>query len=200
MANYQKVIAVRHPLDRLYSMYVNKLVQDPGPGVDYQTRMGLPIALELRPKNKTKGLKRVTDITFHEFVTYLSRHPEMSKDIHLKKSADWCAMNVMDYDYFMKLETIDTDESIFIETILKEKQYKDYHLNKVSSNSEDGWAKNNFTKRMSVYNGLDKDVFDRIKGFYQIDMDLFGYTASMHENEALLECRIVNSTTNEVCC
>ena len=202
LANYQKVMAVRHPLDRLYSMYFNKLRQPPAKNApDYQKKFGLPIALALRPKGKTKGLKRVTDITFHEFVTYFSRHPEMARDIHLKKSADWCQMHVMDYDYFMKLETVDTDEKIFIENIMKEKQFKDFHLNKVSSNSQDGWAQNNFTKLMKAYNGLDKDVFNRVKSFYQIDMDLFGYDASMQDNkEAILQCRTVNSTTNSVCC
>ena len=72
-------------------------------------RRRLPIAIRLHSRDTTKGLKQVTDITILEFVTYFSRHPEISRDIHLKGSADWCQMNGMDYDYFMKLETVDTD-------------------------------------------------------------------------------------------
>ena len=74
----------------------------------------------------------------------------MGGDIHLKKSEEWCQLQNIEYDYFMKLETVDTDENLFIETIMGEKQYKMFHMNKVSNNSENGWATKNFTKVMSV--------------------------------------------------
>ena len=59
LANYFKVMAVRHPLDRLYSMYVNKLRQEPAKHApDYQRTFGKPIALEMRPKNQTRKPKQ----------------------------------------------------------------------------------------------------------------------------------------------
>ena len=51
------------------------------------------------------------------------------------------------------------------------------------------------------YKWLDKDVFNRVKSFHQIDMDLFGYDASMQDNEQeLIEWRMLTSTVKHVYC
>ena len=50
------------------------------------------------------------------------------------------------------------------------------------------------------YNDLESDVFKRIKKFYQTDLNLFGYDATMKDNKVTLECKIYDLITNETCC
>ena len=123
---YSKVLVVRHPLARIYSIYKNKVaLSEPSKNCKcypYQQYLAPKIAKAIRSGGATMNYPNCTvSVTFEEFAGYYAENPEMQKDRHLIPIAEQCDPCAIDYDYFLRLETGDTDQDFFLETLLQEK-------------------------------------------------------------------------------
>ncbi|XP_060078168.1 carbohydrate sulfotransferase 9-like [Ylistrum balloti] len=116
----QKFIIVRHPLERLYSGYVDKVFS---PNRFYWDVIGKHVVKTFRKKSKTKCGH---DVTFHEFLQYAA-HAETTganRDVHVLSLWKSCSPCHVKYDIIGKMETF-KDDIFYILDKLNLKPYKD---------------------------------------------------------------------------
>ena len=165
--SYLKFMIARHPFERLYSAYIDKII---------------PMA------NKKVMDKHVNNIlnlfhahfhegqvpTFHEFVQYLKT--PMSNDWHWKTIYDICQPCLIHYDHVFKTETLDQDSYQIIKSRLKP-----YHRGvKTRGNIVVGGCPMESLliqgKKMEGYNDIDDHDFQYLVDRYKADLDMFGYS------------------------
>lgn len=107
-----RLVLVRHPLDRLYSGYRDKFNPDKP---DYQSTFEPVVNLILNrylppdeDQIKTKYLKNAP-ISFHAFLNYIAATPEDKTDSHFRTIFNLCALCRIDYDYIIKVEDMKHD-------------------------------------------------------------------------------------------
>ena len=203
--SYTKVLTVRHPLARLYSFYKNKL-ESGGRSMKgekckpYQRFMGPKITKAMRPQARMNNLTCATDVSFAEFASYYAENPEIQRDRHLIPISAQCDPCSMDYDYILRLETGDSDQNFFLESLLREQTFEEndgaVHANAKSNHSESGWRNNNFIATMKQYKPINTDVLSKLTTIYERDFRIFGYSI---KNKSTMGCKITlpNGTT---CC
>ena len=104
LENYYKFLVVRHPLERLYSGYVDKLH---GSNKYYELQLGTKIVKLFRNKPSNSSLINGDDVTFDEFVKWVIltlNSKNMYKDPHWQTFTSLCHPCAISYDYIAKLE------------------------------------------------------------------------------------------------
>ena len=111
---YFRFMVARHPFERIYSAYKDKLVvgSTPKKKVNYGRQI-----LKMFRKNITKEQWKTGDgVTFREFVRFLNiRRP---KDSHFVPIEDNCFPCLINYDYIMKTETMEGENEYIIDRFL----------------------------------------------------------------------------------
>ena len=158
--NYKKLIVVRHPLERLISAYLAKIYEEK---VDYPKA---PYQAEVLPfvKKHRKNAKN-TDITFEEFMLFVTNSSKGRNNEHWKPYDSLCHPCDMQYDIIGKLETIEEDSERFLRMIgAPEQLHYPYRKKRVQT---------------PVYESYKKNVTSEIKigllKYYGVDFDMFGY-------------------------
>ena len=110
---YLKFIIVRHPFDRLLSVYRDKFI---GNETEFTAGIAVGIFQEMRGWNETHAVQVAQGTerpSWEEFVTYMSRHHQIStvhtKNRHWTRQVELCYPCTVKYDRILKLETIDND-------------------------------------------------------------------------------------------
>ena len=207
LKEFYKIVGVRHPLSRLHSMFVNKIL-DRNRGCKWFNKyrtMATNIINETRPlneeqtKNNTNSKPCPNDVTFLEFLTYTGKHPDdILTNHHLKSVFDLCLPCFIDYNTLFKLETADTDQTFLVNDIFKGMHAKNVHLNEHDNNYEHIWAANNYRQPAQYFDGINRTLVKTFTDFYELDMALFGYTFSYDGNNMDLRCEIESSLG--ICC
>ena len=111
MASYTKIIAVRHPFERIKSVYTNKLYVDPlRPAMECQTCKEWGRAIYKRNKdyreNHTQSdIESGRGVTFPQFFDFAVHTHEP----HWTEQERLCLPCTIKYDYIMKVETMTED-------------------------------------------------------------------------------------------
>ena len=90
-----KFLVVRHPLDRLVSAYRNKF--EFGDPDKFPLKYGRHIVRQYRENATEMALRTGADVTFVEFLTFLTREP--LGDGHWVRQYDQCQPCVVKYDF-----------------------------------------------------------------------------------------------------
>ena len=112
---------------------------------------------------------------------------------------------MIDYDYYIRLETGDSDQRMFLEEYLHSKQVALFAGNKVRFNnvgktSEERVAENGYTQLEAAFADVNRTDFDTIYKHYRVDSLLFGYKQSLSEDGLTSSCRASAEHDEQQCC
>ncbi|XP_046406086.1 carbohydrate sulfotransferase 11-like [Ischnura elegans] len=162
---FTKFVFVRHPFERLLSAYRNKLEQHYLSSQYFQMRFGRHIVKHYRPNPSKDSLIKGDDVTFKEFVAYLTS-PENAFNEHWKPIFDLCHLCLIDYDIIGKYETLYEDADFILKQI-GQSHIIFPHAKKPSRTK---------SKAKDYYSTLSQKAISDLYNIYKMDFELFEYT------------------------
>ena len=182
---YYKFMVVRHPLDRLFSMWKDKMADW---NVWYRHYLGAPILAAYRKHLPESIIKEGKGVLFEELVQYvLDGH----KDVHWKGPYnDQCIPCLVDYDAIIKLETFAHDIIPFINDKLEGRSL-DIKENSHSGTSWDA----NYHKYIPGYAKVTEKQVSGLVEKYALDLSQFGYQYEFKNGRMNISC-----TSSQGCC
>ncbi|XP_071831302.1 carbohydrate sulfotransferase 11-like [Apostichopus japonicus] len=181
MKNYTKFLIVRHPFTRILSAYRNKLE----PNGSYETthadvtkkyywrkNIGANILEMYRGKRIAKKMMKNPakyDLTFREFVDYISNYKRKAKanDRHWKEVFEICFPCDIEYDFVAKVETLPQDTIYFLLSNGFSDHVTNYQGHATNSSS--------MTALTQFYNNLPIESIEALYQRYKFDFQLFDY-------------------------
>ncbi|KFM58252.1 Carbohydrate sulfotransferase 11, partial [Stegodyphus mimosarum] len=156
-----KIIFVRHPFDRLVSAFRSKAEAPRHEVQFFYDRYWDPILKKLRPNDTNLG-----QITFREFVWYLTHSLERDYDEHWAPYWSRCDPCLVDYDFVGKLETAEHDFP--------------YAFQKVGIESSPDWWSDvhpiSHSLTLRYFSSVPEEDIRRLYRIYRLDFELFGYS------------------------
>lgn len=105
--SYHKFIFVRHPLDRLVSVYRSKFHN---PDNTYFPHFyGRDIISRYRVNATSESLATGRNVTFEEFVRYVIDTPDVTSNEHWQSHVTLCAPCAVQYDYVGRFAQLEAD-------------------------------------------------------------------------------------------
>ena len=211
LKNYRKIMTVRDPLLRAFSSYREKLAHIKPPKCQmYQRGLGVKILKKVRGSNNLTELERKCGytVTFPEFVKYLSSGSGaqlLQQDPHWNKYHKMCFPCMIDYDYYIRLETGNSDQRMFLEEYLHSKLVPLFtgnklHFQNLGKASEERLAASGYTQLETAFVDVNRTEFDIIYNHYRVDSLLFGYKQSLSEDGLTSSCRASAEHDERQCC
>ena len=160
LKSYTKIMTVRHPLERIKSVYRDKLYVDPRtPDQACQSckDIGRQILRRVRGNHTRKEIQSGRGVTFHDFLQYVTK----AREPHWNEQHGLCNPCHVKYDYVMKVETMREDAKQVISRVFNST------LPFISSNPSD----KHITQDYNIPNGIMEKLHKR----YQLDLDMFNY-------------------------
>ena len=162
MKNYTKFIAVRHPIDRLSSLYRQKLYttpENPNSECHLCKSLGTRLLKKYRSNPSNESLTTGRGVTQEEFFRHLVENNEWNE--HWTEYNSLCRPCEINYDYILKTETMDIDAAKVIKNV----------YNSTLPFLESNPSNVSHVTKMAIAEQINGDLLKR----YGIDMDLFGY-------------------------
>lgn len=207
LATYTKMLMARHPLVRVYSFYRDKL--DPKNSCCHALAKSVRkwVHMYRKGSNKTNSTiqhidrgrsRNDTGLTFAEFAQYFASHRDMLQDAHLKPLSVRCQPCVIPYDVVLKLETAESDQAFFVNTLLQSGTHHDaLHKNAKMYLSEAKALENGFSRGLAAYDAIPLATVESIMQYYKLDFNLFGYDTVLERGQPVsLRCH----SGNKQCC
>ena len=171
LESYFKFLVVRHPLDRLVSAYIDKIIKR-----DYLSVKHAIVKQQMKKYNKES-------YSFQAFLEYMLS-TENSLDPHWSPAAEMCDPCNVNYDKIIKLETQAED----LMSVLP-------HLgpyergNSVHANAKGAGAATDFTRQLNEFRNVSESLFHRILSLgFDRDLELFGYNWSNNTSNFEVSC------------
>lgn len=168
LENYYKVLFVRHPLARMLSAYIDKFVEH---HIFHFVHIGRRIIKTQRKSAKPMEIKQATDVTFPEFIKYLTIGPSTRSNAHW--DLVWIHNRVchLRYDFIGKLETI-TDDYMYMVYKMSHGKLNpfNYQLMRAYRNYN-----GDYKKQKEYYNNISLPILRQWYKIYRRDFELFGY-------------------------
>ena len=183
LQTYYKVITVRHPLDRLVSCWNGKFANARNTSSWIHHGRKMVEMFRTIPTNSSLDTETAKGANFDEFLRYVNDIEAVNQrhNPHWEPIVRMCHPCAIDYDYIVKVETLDVDSKAIIRKL---------NLNmdtfpKINVRREHGQCPNPFSSLLREYShpGITPTVFNAIHKLYQIDMKLFGYTWNEYYSE-----------------
>jgi len=196
---YFKFLFVRHPMDRLLSCYLDKMVTSPHKSLPpyrrhikltamkiMKKRQGSKLALPSLPKLPAAGIHQNTTAkdsvkpTFEEFLEFIlnTNLQGVGYESHWVPYFRYCTPCSVQYDAIGKLETAADDfKYMWTKTGLISKTSIPW-INRASSPSKD-----EMELKKRYYSSVPRDLILRVYARYRIDFEMFDYSI----NETLLK-------------
>ena len=188
MANYTKLMIVRHPFTRLLSAYWDKMsVHD----VDPVYRLAREsVVMAMKPKTHRRKI-RTTRPTFQDFVTMMLKAKwKYARDRHWRSYYDLCSPCAIRYDHILKLEALSQEIEPILQ-ILAHRNKTVQHLRSlvVPKNKSDDFKKSSKRKELdksilTEYFNLTVQQREQLYKRYENDLKLYGYTFDIETAKA----------------
>lgn len=171
LQEYKKYMVVRNPLERLLSAYRNKLA---GKGIrDISFReAGKLIVKRYRDNATEESLKYGDDVTFLEFVRFLTDDRTKRFNDHWERYTTLCRPCHVNYDFVGKYETINRDADYILKDMGVPPNIRFPSRSEKYSTIE---TVKTFDKH---YSQIPPEYIQKLYTVYQKDFDLFGYSLS----------------------
>ena len=181
LAEYYKFMVIRHPLDRLVSSYIDKIVV--GKYANVQKHV---MDLNLRKFGKS-------EVSLSAFLEYIIEH-KASINAHWAPATEICDPCNLKYHKIVKLETHEED---LLDVVPHIGPYN--RTNNVHANHQGSGAASNFSRNLPAYANVDENLLSDILALgFDKDMELFGY--SMDAKYNLHGLNITCSSDELKCC
>ncbi|XP_028968018.1 carbohydrate sulfotransferase 11-like [Galendromus occidentalis] len=157
LKTFHKAMFVRHPFERLVSVYEDKVGREPSEVSFFYDKYF----------KKFNGRRNITGtMSFVDFVDYLIETPRFEYDEHWMPYFERCEPCTVGYDFLGKLETADSDfEAMLKVNGLDELEPRLKHLN----------ARNESTFVEQFFIQLERNQIMALYRIYRFDFELFGY-------------------------
>ena len=192
IAQYTKFMVARHPLDRVLSAYYDKAFPHYVRSKKWHSALyGRIVSYAWTQFHSNEGkLDNKYNATFVEFAQFVLKN----SDKHWSPYSNKCGQCFIDYDYILRLETMNHDSVQFLS-----QHYPDVsQLTAYNSMRKTNAAKNIATlKHLGEFKNMDKILVNKFVDRYRLDMELFGYHFDTRTQSAF--CSITLPDGN-VCC
>ena len=189
LQKYFKFLVVRHPLDRLVSAYIDKLVHD---NHVYQTSMGTDILKRYRISVDNKTLEQGKGVRFSEYIRYIIEY--MPQDGHFTDMQSQCFPCEINYNYIAKLETQNSDALHIINEKLSgygsDALYNVHHTG--------GGA--HLGKELSEFENITAQELEDLSYIFYEDLDIFGYSFDRNQRSGVVKALCGQSSSQYNCC
>lgn len=168
LATYDKLIVVRHPLERLLSAYRNKLEAKQKSSKYFQTRFGKKIIKRYRQNPTEESLKNGDDVTFQEFVEYVTdESSNETRNEHWKPIYELCQPCLVNYNLVSKYESLVEDATEVLERI---------GVDFVNFPAKPPNSEPTAKKLEKYYSTLTYKQLRKLVHLYKLDLRLFDYS------------------------
>ncbi|XP_073994437.1 carbohydrate sulfotransferase 11 [Rhodnius prolixus] len=117
LTTYTKFLFVRHPFERLVSAFRNKLEPNLMRSKYFQSRLGKYIVKRYRRKYNSTRSSAGDDVTFEEFISYLTQTRGAGLNEHWQAIHSLCSPCTISYDFVGKYETLTADSDFLLRAI-----------------------------------------------------------------------------------
>ena len=194
LANYTKFMVVRHPLDRLLSAYYDKAfpqyIRNGNRILKGRARRISEFALNNFHKHESEADSSDYNASFWEFSQYTFE----KMDRHWTSYFGHCGQCVIDYDYILRTETMNTDANLFLSHSYPELTSLPAY-NHMRSTSAKANVKS--MKILKEFQDFSDSLVAELLKRYQLDMDQFGYHYDVDSQTAMCSFQSANG---EKCC
>ncbi|XP_011685749.1 PREDICTED: carbohydrate sulfotransferase 11-like isoform X1 [Wasmannia auropunctata] len=170
LATYDKLIVVRHPLERLLSAYRNKLETKHEKSAKYfQTRFGKKIVKRYRLNATEESLRNGDDVTFREFVDFVTddNTENGTRNEHWRPVYDLCQPCIVNYNLISKYESLVEDATEVLERI---------GVTSVNFPARPPSSEPTSRKLDRYYSTLSYKQLRKLADLYKLDLRLFDYS------------------------
>ncbi|XP_069101095.1 carbohydrate sulfotransferase 14-like [Argopecten irradians] len=169
LEDYKKYIVVRNPFERLLSAYRNKFA---GKGFHEFREEGKEIIKRFRKNATRESLEKGNDVSFLEFVQFLTDEETENLNDHWEKYNTLCHPCTVRYDFIGKYETISRDADFILRDIGAPPEIQ---FPKRSDKYTTEETRNTFEK---YYSQIPGEYIVKLWNMYRLDFELFGYSLS----------------------
>ena len=168
LSSYTKFIVVRHPLDRLISAYRDKMR-----GGDVTFKEG---AMKVVERYRTNITNNDTFPTFKEFVKMTLTNSALARNEHWKSYFFKCDPCYVNYDYVLKVETMDHDMRMFLSEVYHDRLsfVSDTRLNSFKPPSE--LSDNPYSHKLKLFEDLSAEEVEKITSKFHYEHEFYGYS------------------------
>ena len=186
LSNYTKFMVVRHPMDRLLSSYRDKMR---GGDVTFN---GYAKSVVQQFREDRTNIDMFP--TFQEFISLVLSSLPLAGNPHWSKYFYKCDPCRIEYDYVLKLETMDHDMDMMLSKVFhKELQYiTERKLNSFSSAQK---VTTNFRHHLRQYENVSKEHIAALVRKFEHESDFFGY--SFDEDTLEADCCTAQNSAGE---
>ncbi|KAG7189339.1 hypothetical protein KM043_016992 [Ampulex compressa] len=169
LATYDKLIVVRHPMERLLSAYRNKFeAKHEKSSIYFQTRFGRKIIKKYRPNATEESLLHGDDVTFREFVEFVTDDSENKiRNEHWRPVNELCHPCTVNYNLVSKYESLVEDAT----EVLERMGVDSINFPARPTNSEP-----TSNKLEKYYSTLSYKQLRKLVDLYRLDLRLFDYS------------------------
>ncbi|XP_078040303.1 carbohydrate sulfotransferase 11 isoform X2 [Augochlora pura] len=169
LATYDKLIVVRHPLERLLSAYRNKLeAKHEKSSMYFQSRFGKKIVKRYRQNATEQSLKNGDDVTFPEFVEFVTDDSSNeTRNEHWNPIYELCQPCLVNYNLVSKYESLVEDAT----EVLERMGVESVNFPAKPVNSEP-----TSKKLEKYYSTLTYRQLRKLADMYKLDLKLFDYS------------------------
>ncbi|KMQ96869.1 carbohydrate sulfotransferase 11-like protein [Lasius niger] len=169
LATYDKLIVVRHPLERLLSAYRNKLETKHEKSARYfQSRFGKKIIKKYRSNATEESLKNGDDVTFREFVDFVTDDSENgTRNEHWRPIYELCQPCIINYNLISKYESLVEDATEVLERI---------GVTSMNFPAKPSSSEPTSRKLDRYYSTLSYKQLRKLADLYKLDLKLFDYS------------------------
>lgn len=169
LATYDKLIVVRHPLERLLSAYRNKFEAKHEKSAKYfQSRFGKKIVKKYRSNATEESLKNGDDVTFREFVDFVTDDSENgTRNEHWRPIYELCQPCIVNYNLISKYESLIEDATEVLERI---------GVTSINFPAKPSSSEPTSSKLDRYYSTLSYKQLRKLADLYKLDLKLFDYS------------------------
>ena len=183
-ANYTKFMIVRHPFDRVISAYKNKA---------HRTRFwnGKINDLYEDIRNYTVTTFKHPNLTAQQRNEYVPTFPEFvdfslyRDDKHWRSYQYFCDPCQVQYDYILRLETMQRDSEVFMSEVYPAAgPIPVSNPSQAKNNSSPDWVS---PKTLEMFSQLSEETLQKLYKKYAFDLEFYGYSLNWETFSA--ECK-----------